>query len=211
MKLKYKNYYKILELRGPQATDEEIKSSYRKLVKAYHPDLNKGILPREGNSKDINDINEAYNVLGDKRLKKRYNIRYRFHTLQNIDFDEGIREFTTIFVGKDSCEEGLDSIQDSVSYDDIITLSLSQEEIRNGVEKTILYSLPNGKTKSLTIKVPTDSKNGTKIRLKGEGHQAEDSLKKGDLYILIDVLDVDVNIKLWYNLIVNCYWQRKGV
>ena len=37
---KHKTYYKILEIK-PSATSTEIKESYIKLVKKYHPDCNK--------------------------------------------------------------------------------------------------------------------------------------------------------------------------
>ena len=38
--MKNKNLYEILGLR-PDATKEEIKISFRKLVRIYHPDINK--------------------------------------------------------------------------------------------------------------------------------------------------------------------------
>lgn len=63
-----KDYYKILEV-APGASDEEIKRSFRKLAKKYHPDTN------GGDSKAIErfqEINEAYSVLGDEAKKKEY-------------------------------------------------------------------------------------------------------------------------------------------
>ena len=36
-----KDYYKILNV-SPTATEKEIKSSYYKLAKKYHPDVTKG-------------------------------------------------------------------------------------------------------------------------------------------------------------------------
>ncbi len=87
------------------------------------------------------------------------------------------------------------------------------DDVKNGAIKEINYSLPSGKTKKLTIKVPTDSKNGSKIRLKGEGRALENTSQKGDLYVKIDIINVDVNINLWYNK--GGFWElvikRKGV
>ena len=181
---------------GPRATEDEIKTSFRKLAKTYHPDANPGNF--EANER-FKDVNEAYQTLSDKKLKKRYNIRYRFHTLQNINFDDGISEFVGIFIGKDEQEPVNKPLEQSENLDDTITLSLSLDDVKNGVVKEINYSLPSGKTKKLTIKVPTDSKNGTKIRLKGEGRSLENTTQKGDLYVKIDIINVDVNINLWYN------------
>ncbi|HNZ87953.1 MAG TPA: DnaJ domain-containing protein, partial [Methanofastidiosum sp.] len=36
-----RDYYEVLEI-NKNATDDEIKKSYRRLAKKYHPDLNKG-------------------------------------------------------------------------------------------------------------------------------------------------------------------------
>ena len=123
-------------------------------------------------------------------------MKYRFHALQNIDFDDGISEFVGIFIGKDELEQKEKAQKQAENLDDTITLSISLEDVKNGAIKEINYSLPSGKTKKLTIKVPTDSKNGTTIRLKGEGRSIENTTQKGDLYVKIDIINVDVNINL---------------
>lgn len=38
--MKFKNYYKILELETNKVTIDQIKSAYRKQAKKYHPDVN---------------------------------------------------------------------------------------------------------------------------------------------------------------------------
>jgi len=60
-----KDYYKILEIEE-NASEEEIKKSYRTLSKKYHPDLNP-----EGDEK-FKEIAEAYEVLGDKTKRAQY-------------------------------------------------------------------------------------------------------------------------------------------
>ena len=65
--MEYKDYYQILGLKK-DATDAEIKSAYRKLARKYHPDVNK---TKEAETK-FKDINEAYEVLGDKQKRQRY-------------------------------------------------------------------------------------------------------------------------------------------
>ena len=65
--MKYKDYYDILGVKRG-ATDSEIKSAYRKLARKYHPDVNK---TKEAESK-FKEINEAYEVLGDKAKRQRY-------------------------------------------------------------------------------------------------------------------------------------------
>lgn len=62
-----KDYYKILEL-SPQATQQEVKQAYRRLVKAYHPDVAKGVSAVH----TIQEINEAYSVLNHPQRRSRY-------------------------------------------------------------------------------------------------------------------------------------------
>jgi curved DNA-binding protein len=65
MGVSYKDYYKILGV-GRDASEKEIKSSYRKLARQYHPDVN------PTGAEQFKDINEAYEVLGDVEKRKRY-------------------------------------------------------------------------------------------------------------------------------------------
>ena len=62
--------YKILEL-DKNATQDQIKKSYRKLALKYHPDRNKD--NKEESEKKFKQIGEAYGVLSDKK-KRSYMI-----------------------------------------------------------------------------------------------------------------------------------------
>jgi molecular chaperone DnaJ len=60
-----KSYYTILGV-SIDASPEEIRSSYRRLVKAYHPDY------YTGNRDTFHDIQEAYGVLGNDQQRRAY-------------------------------------------------------------------------------------------------------------------------------------------
>ena len=63
-----KDYYKVLGV-AKGANADEIKKSYRKLARKYHPDANKGDAKAEERFKEIS---EAYNVLSDDKRRKEY-------------------------------------------------------------------------------------------------------------------------------------------
>ncbi len=63
-----KDPYEILGV-ARSASQEEIKKSYRKLAKKYHPDVNKGDKAAEEKFKEIS---QAYDVLGDEEKRKKY-------------------------------------------------------------------------------------------------------------------------------------------
>ena len=60
-----RNYYQILGV-PRDATNEEIKKTFRKLARQYHPDVNPNNKLAEEKFKDIN---EAYTVLSDKEKR----------------------------------------------------------------------------------------------------------------------------------------------
>lgn len=64
----FKDYYAILGV-SKTATPEEIKRTYRKLARKYHPDLNPGDKDAETKFKELNEANE---VLSDPEKRQKY-------------------------------------------------------------------------------------------------------------------------------------------
>ena len=62
------DYYKTLGV-DKKASAEEIKKSYRKLARKYHPDRNPDDKQAESRFKEIS---QAYDVLGDPEKRKQY-------------------------------------------------------------------------------------------------------------------------------------------
>ena len=63
-----KDYYSVLGV-DKNASEDEIKSAYRKLAKKYHPDLNKD---NPEAAEKFKEVNEAYEVLSDKQKRSNY-------------------------------------------------------------------------------------------------------------------------------------------
>lgn len=134
------NLYEVLNVHE-NASKDEIKRSYRKLAKKYHPDLNPGDKTAQEKFKEVNF---AYEVLKDDKKRNNYDT-YGESAFQNggmgpndfnADFSDIFSDIFDIFGGgfskrshpRNAPEKGSD-IQ--------INLSLTFEEAVFGVEKEI--------------------------------------------------------------------------
>ena len=192
--MKFKNYYKILELENSKVTTEQIKNAYRKQAKKYHPDVNVGNRVAE---ERIKDINEAYRVLSNPVSKRKYdrtwnyNIGYKQKKLKQKSSGEVAGEFFGMFFGNNEIKEELaQSKIPAVKGENIETeIKITIEDGFYGVEKKIALKDLEGKTRNITVKVPEGIQNGGKIRLIGQGKQGKNGGKNGDLYIKINIED----------------------
>jgi curved DNA-binding protein len=86
-----KDYYRILDV-PRNASDAEIKKTYRKLAMQYHPDRNPG--KEKWANEKFKEINEAYGVLGDPQKRNQYD---QFGTVGNVGDIFGSPFTTTTF------------------------------------------------------------------------------------------------------------------
>ena len=81
-----RDFYFVLEVQ-PEASIEEIKRAYRRLVRQYHPDAGGGGDP-ESDSR-FREIQEAYEMLSDPDLKKEYDAQYPHKTQRKAASSSG--------------------------------------------------------------------------------------------------------------------------
>jgi molecular chaperone DnaJ len=84
-----RDYYEILGV-GRNASDDELKSAFRKLARQYHPDVNKDHDAEE----KFKELNEAYGVLSDTDKRARYD-RFGKEGLGNMG--GGFHDYTVDF------------------------------------------------------------------------------------------------------------------
>ncbi len=210
--MKYsKDYYKIIGVsEGASAAD--IKKEYRKLAIQYHPDKNKGNKQAEEKFKEIS---EAYYVLSDPKRKAEFD-QYRkyggvdprggggFHGAEGFDFEDLLRSygggqgrgrsnrsqsysgFADIFEELFS-EGGAGSrsrrAPEPENFDQHGTLKVSSERAKEGGAVTIRSK----DQKTISVKIPKNSKDGMKLRLSGLGNVSK-SGKRGDLILQLKVV-----------------------
>ncbi|TSC87579.1 MAG: molecular chaperone DnaJ [Microgenomates group bacterium Gr01-1014_7] len=177
-----KDYYEILGV-SKSASEAEIKSAYRKLARAHHPDIDKS----SGAAERFKEVSEAYQVLSDLQKKQSYDQfghaafdpsarsgqaggwqTYSWSTgggNPNIQFDFGGFEdpfelFEQIFGGAGFGE----AFRRRPTYQ----LNLSFDEAIKGATKEVEIESRNSQgrleRKRMKIKVPPGVDNGTKMR-----------------------------------------------
>ncbi len=135
-----KDYYKILEV-DRNASDDEIKKSYRKMAKKYHPDKNQGSKEHEEKFKECA---EAFEVLSDPEKKNQYD---QFGTVGNgpngggFNPEDIFNHFGDIFGGgRQPFGFGRGGKRSQVGGDLRIKVTLTLQDVINGISKKIKYT-----------------------------------------------------------------------
>ena len=127
-----KDLYKILEI-DKGVSDSEIKKAYRKLAKKYHPDKNPNNIEAENKFKDIS---EAYEILGNKESRNRYDsVGYEQYTSNPNDFNpnEMFENFFNSMRNQQNAQRK--KVQNSI----LQTITLTMTEVYEGVTKKFKY------------------------------------------------------------------------
>ncbi len=200
------DYYTILGV-GKNASAREIKASYRKLAKKYHPDKNQGDKAAEEKFKKLS---EAYAVLSDKEKKKNYDTygSEKFHqrfsqedifrgtNLNDILKEMGFGDIfgaSARFGGAHFGGRGGGSPFGGAPFGGAATMpdldistemTISLEESVKGGERQFSLKGENG-TEAISVKIPAGVSESAKLRLAGKGRRY--GRQKGDLYIKIRI------------------------
>jgi len=190
-----KSLYETLGV-SENASAEEIKKSYRKLARKYHPDINKD----ESAVDKFKEINAAYEVLSDAEKKAQYD-QYgdsmfggqNFHDFAQgqgggVDLDEILRQmFGGGGGGFSGSQGGFGGFGGGFGGPDL--------DMQARITIPFMVSITGGKHnisangQSFDIKIPAGIKSGETMRVRGKGKQYQG--QAGDLLIQVDVSSSD--------------------
>ena len=206
-----KDFYKVLGV-SKDISDADLKKTYRKLARQYHPDSNPGDAKAEARFKEIS---EAHSVLADPEMRREYDqIRAmgsgaRFSAGGRPGQPGGFEDvFGGMFGGGGGAQRG-----QSGSFEDLLggmfgsggfgqstggfRGAAGPTKGRDFTATTTLdfFTAINGETiklqpasgKSINVKVPAGVSDGQKIRLKGKGEPSPDGGAAGDLVLTVTV------------------------
>ena len=140
-----KDYYEVLGV-DKKASQDEIKKTFRKLARKYHPDLNPG---DKNSERKFKELSEAYDVLGDEKKRTEYDqsgrspfegggpgFDYRAYT-SGDKFDFG--GFGDIFSDVFGAETGYRG-HALKGHDLVMQLDMTLEEAFTGITKSVTFN-----------------------------------------------------------------------
>lgn len=178
------NFYDILGV-SQQATQQEIKSAYRKLAMEHHPD-------RGGDESKFQKINQAYATLSDPNLKNEYDQRTNGQSFGNFRSFEDINEVFNDFFQNSGFgfARGFRSGHGQTrarNHDLNIKCQISLLDSYIGKNIETRFNLPSGKTETIQIALPPGIEHGDTLKFKHKGDDTYPQVPRGDLNITIFV------------------------
>ncbi|GAA7803135.1 DnaJ family protein [Helicobacter pylori] len=197
-----KSLYQTLNV-SENASQDEIKKSYRRLARQYHPDLNK---TKEAEEK-FKEINAAYEILSDEEKRRQYD-QFGDNMFGGQNFSDFARSRRT--------SEDLDDILSSIfgrggfsqrfsqnsqgfsgfnfsnfsnfapeNLDMTVTLNVSVLDTLLGNKKQV--SINN---ETFSLKIPIGVEEGEKIRVRNKGKTGQ--MGRGDLLLEIHIEEDEI-------------------
>lgn len=195
------DYYQTLGV-DKKATQDEIKSAYRKLARKLHPDLNPN--DKEAHKK-FQAVNEANEVLSDPEKRKKYDTYgehwqhgeeyekarkaqaqqqqdyggFSGYTYSGGDEDDSFSDFfSSLFGNEGRRSRGGSNNVKFRGQDFNAELRLNLTDVYTTHQQTLTVN-----NKNIRITIPAGVEDGQQIRLKGHGGPGVNGGPAGDLYI----------------------------
>jgi curved DNA-binding protein len=222
--VKFRDYYEVLGV-PRTAKPEEIKRVYRQLARKHHPDLQPPA-ERAKAAERFKEINEAYEVLSDADKRAKYDALganwkggmdftpppgggagAEWRTVDPSSFDEdgsGFSDFFASVFGGARRAGGGRGVRFTMPGSDVeAELPVTVEDLLRGGKRRI--TLEEGR--SLDVDIPVGVRDGTVLRLAGQGGRGINGGPPGDLFLRLRLAphpryrvngdDLEMDLPLW--------------
>jgi curved DNA-binding protein len=198
----YKDYYQVLGV-PRTASEDEIKSAYRKLARKYHPDVS-----READAEQcFKDVNEAHEVLKDpqkRALYDQYGEAWKAaadghapppgsdHAREDFaaagfdasDFADVGSVFEAFFGGPFRSGGRANWARPAADHEATIELDV-EAAFRGGEHSISLVDAESGERKQYNVRIPPGVRARQRIRLAGQGGRSPSGA--GDLFLQVQL------------------------
>jgi curved DNA-binding protein len=208
--VEFKDYYTTLGV-PKTASEADIKKAYRKLARQHHPDLNPGNKQAEARFKELNEANE---VLGNPESRRKYDelganwrmydqageqpgpahARRRTRTVTPDEMSDIFGDdvpfsdfFTTFFGGGGPQGRASRPSRPQRGRDVEQPMNLTLEEAFTGTSRRLSFDR-DGKPHSVDVRIPAGVKEGSRVKVRGEGEQGGKDMPAGDLFLVVRLL-----------------------
>lgn len=168
------------------ASADEIKRAYRGLASKHHPD-------KGGDTQRFQEIQAAYAVLEDPNRRAQYDQErrspggFRFSVNGN-DFDQMPPGMEDILKGFGFPGGAFGQRQPRKNKDLRVEVVLSLAETLHEQKKTLSVQTTNGHRETVEVTIPRGINHGAQIKYAGLGDNMFNTLPRGDLYVVFNVL-----------------------
>ena len=208
--VEFKDYYTTLGV-PKTASEADIKKAYRKLARQHHPDLNPGNKQAEAKFKELNEANE---VLGNPESRRKYDelganwraydqagdqyaaphARHRTRTVTPDEMSDMFGDdvpfsdfFTTFFGGGGPQGRPGRTARAQRGRDVEQPMNLTLEEAFTGTSRRLSFQR-HGKDHSVDVRIPAGVRDGSRVKVRGEGEQGGKDMPAGDLFLVVRLL-----------------------
>ena len=218
MAVKFRDYYEVLGV-PRTATADEIKRAYRRLARKHHPDLQPAA-ERARAAERFKEINEANEVLSDPDKRAKYDglganwnsggdftppPDTGWRTVDGADGDElgGFSDFFTSLFGRPAGRAGRGGGQITMPGSDVEgELPVTLDDLLRGGRRRITLG-----QRSLDVDISRGTRDGTVLRLAGQGLPGIGGGPPGDVYLHVRLVlhpryrvvgdDLEMDLPLW--------------
>lgn len=206
----FRDYYETLGIER-NASQDEIRTAFRKLARKYHPDV---ATDKKAAEEKFKEINEAYEVLGDEAKRRKYDELGAGWAAAGAGGPTGAPGGTAAWSGAWGGDDGVEFEFGGTGFSDFFEQMFGTRRAYGGfgqetrapfrgqdIESDILVTLEetlhgstrqisfrrgrSGTMETYTVRIPRGIRQGQRIRLAGIGGEGVDGGKAGDLYLRV--------------------------